>query len=322
VTTDENQTVTGTKVFNPAATNAVGVEATGNAGGAGIKGHGGVTNGIGVQGIGNGSGAGVTAQASSGSALVASSASGPGAELIGNATRAPLFLTPQVAPSGSADGDAYVDTGDNTTKVHVNGAWRTVATRNEVQTFTQPQTITPTSGTDAVTATGNGVGAGLSGVGGATNGTGVKGTGNGSGDGLTGTGGAGSGRGVTGNGGGTNGIGVDGEGAGTGAGVRGQCSGGTGPGVAGVSGSAGPAVLGTALNNGDAVVGDASAGSGHGAVLSGSATTAPLRLVPSPVTATYPTSAQVGDICVVQSSFTGTYNIFAWLGTPGWVQLN
>lgn len=85
----------------------------------------------------------------------------------------------------------------------------------------------------AFTGTGNGTGAGVSGVGGATsgaglsgtggapNGAGVTGQGTGSGTGVSGTGGASSGNGGTFAGGATNGHGVAGTGVGTGAGTRG-----------------------------------------------------------------------------------------------------
>lgn len=70
----------------------------------------------------------------------------------------------------------------------------------------------------AVVAVGTGAGVGLDATGGATNAAGVVGTGTGTATGIGGTGGATSGPGVTGTGGAPNGVGVSGTGTGTGAG--------------------------------------------------------------------------------------------------------
>lgn len=109
---------TGGRGIDVTGTNAgQGIRATGGASdGEGVRGIGGATNGAGVVGAGTGTGAGVTGF----------SASGIGVEAIGNATRAPLRVTPQAAPSSLSNGDMWVDTGDNTLKIRINGVTKTV----------------------------------------------------------------------------------------------------------------------------------------------------------------------------------------------------
>jgi hypothetical protein len=118
----------------------------------------------------------------------------------------------------------------------VTGSWLFSA----AQTFTN----TLTADTAAITATGNGIGAGgvfTGGVGSANGVRGVGGTTGGSGGHFTGTG---ISRGVYGKGGNTDGVGVYGLGVAAGAGVHGQGGNPSGTGVLGVGGTAGVGVIG------------------------------------------------------------------------------
>lgn len=56
----------------------------------------------------------------------ASSGSNYAGKFKGNATKSPLNLVPQGAPSSLADGDIWVETGSNTVKIRVNGVTKTV----------------------------------------------------------------------------------------------------------------------------------------------------------------------------------------------------
>ncbi len=98
---------------------AAGGSFTGGANGGGVIGIGGSTSGIGGAFTGTGAASGVTG----------GSTTGYGAVFAGNATRAPLRLTPiAAAPSTPAEGDFYVDSVTHAFMFYGNGAWRAVNT--------------------------------------------------------------------------------------------------------------------------------------------------------------------------------------------------
>jgi hypothetical protein len=297
VTTDEEQTITANKIFAPTALGSTAL--------VGI----GTTNG--------------------------STAAGVGIAAEGNADRAALFLVPQAQPTNFAtlDGDIYVDSGTKKLRARINGVWKTMVVLDDAQTFTAPQTVTPNTGGNAITATGGPAGGvGLLGTG-TSNRSGVAGTGHGTASGVIGTGGATDGVGVRGDAGGANGTGVLGNAAGTGAGVSGV-SVGTGPAVVGdatggtgngatFTASVGIAMKARSTGAGDALQSDASAGTGCGGVFTGNTTRGALRIFPTAYAAGYPSNPQIGDICLLQASTPTNYNLYMYMGAVQmWVLLS
>jgi len=87
------------------------------------------TSGIGVSGTSSGAVTAVQgASTGSGSSVKGDSSfgSGYGGHFIGNATRPPLHLVPQAAPSTPANGSIYYDSTAHKLKVYANGAWETI----------------------------------------------------------------------------------------------------------------------------------------------------------------------------------------------------
>lgn len=117
-------------VGNGGSGGAIGVVGNGSGSFTGVVGVGGASNGTGVAGVGSGTGAGVRGSSSTtgGTGVegwAGATCTGYGGEFTGNATRAPLRLVPQAAPSTAQEGDIYFDS-SGVLKIYDGASWLTV----------------------------------------------------------------------------------------------------------------------------------------------------------------------------------------------------